>query len=305
MFPNQLNNVVIVIESQADAPYVLEKTRALLANVGSDGPTVHVVRVVHEAIADLKTRHIDRSRELKSLILQAAENELVDILDAHASGIERLESMTLWNATAWEGILHFAESNDADLIIKASQWQGSTHAIGRTPDDWNLLRHASAPVMLVKDAAWSAQPRVVAAVDAFDENHGGLGIDILRSASSLRSRLGGDDLQVVSVYPFLEPWIGNLGSGVGYRDLRENIEKDIEDEIARFVRAAELDNFNLRVAEGPTVHAIESAVKAGRADILVVGTHARDGIRGVVLGNTAEKLLFGVEVDVLVVRTQG
>ena len=38
------------------------------------------------------------------------------------------------------------------------------------------------------------------------------------------------------------------------------------------------------------------------ADLLVVGTHAREGIRGVVLGNTAEKLLHGVDVDVLVVR---
>ena len=305
MLPNSVRNIVVAIESQADAAYVFKKVRALLAAVDSDRPAVHVVRVVHEAIADLNTRYVERSPELKSLILQGAQTELVDILDDCAGGIDRLESMALWNANTWEGILHFAEANSADLIVKASHWEGSTRGIGRTPDDWNLLRHATVPVLLVKDSAWPATPKLVAAVDAFDENHGGLGVDILSWAGALREALKGVDLDIVSVYPHMQPWIGELGAGAGNVGLRDGIVKEVEAEIVRFARAAEVDAYHLRVEEGPTVRAIGGVVESDRANLLVIGTHARDGVRGVLLGNTAEKLLFEIDVDVLVVRGAG
>lgn len=305
MFDNGLKNIVVAVESQADARYVFGKLRKLLARVEGEAPTVHVVRVVHEGIADLKSRRVDQSLELKSLILQATERELIDVLDACATGIDRLESMALWNAKTWEGILHFAEANQADLIVKAASGQGANRSIGRTPEDWHLLRHASAPVLLVKDEDWPAHPRVVAAVDAFDEDHGGLGIHILRVASTLRDLLGGEALQVVSVYPALEPWIARIDPSGAYGDLRDNIAADVRDEIGRLATAAQVEDYRLQVAEGPTVGAIESALGSSGADVLTIGTHARDGVRGVVLGNTAEKLLFDVDVDLLVVRVPG
>ena len=302
MFDKGLKNVVVAVESGADARYVFDKLRKLLARVEGEAPTVHVVRVVHAGIADLKSRRVDQSLELKSLILQATERELVDVLDACATGIDRLESMALWNAKTWEGILHFAEANHADLIVKASPWQGANRTLGRTPDDWHLLRHASVPVLLVKDATWPAHPRVVAAIDAFDEDHGGLGVHTLQAASVLRSLVDGEELQIVSVYPALDPWIARLDPSGGYSDLRDNIAADVGDEIGRLVTAAEVEDYRVQVAEGPTVGAIESAVESSRADVLTIGSHARDGVKGVVLGNTAEKLLFEVDVDLLVVR---
>ena len=228
----QLNSVVVAIESKADARFVFEKVRSLIAGMDSP-PTVHAVRVVYEGIADVKTRYVEKSRELKSLILQAAESELEDILDEHAQGIENLESMALWNAKMWEAIVHAAADAQADLIVKASQADGATPLIGRTPDDWNLLRHAQAPVLLVRPAAWSGGRRLMAAVDAFDEDHGDLSASVLQAASAVRALVGGESLSVVSAYPLFEPWIGELGALGSYESLQRNVEQDIRDEVAR------------------------------------------------------------------------
>ncbi|PWG68292.1 hypothetical protein DF186_25415, partial [Enterococcus hirae] len=69
---------------------------------------------------------------------------------------KRLESATLWNPRAWEAVLHAAENADADLILRATGEQESVGervvSVVRTPDEWNLLRHATVPVMLVKAA---------------------------------------------------------------------------------------------------------------------------------------------------------
>jgi universal stress protein E len=291
-------DIIAVIESQTDAPYVLEKVRALAA----DATNVHVVRVIYEGLAEIKSQHIDQSHELKSLMLEAMEKDLVDILEAHGQNIANLDSKTLWNRCTWEGVLHEADAVGADLIVKASHWEGSIQAIGRTPDDWNLLRHANVPVLLLKDSAWSQEGCVLAAVDAFDDDSQQLAATVLRTAAGLAALIGDQPLQVVSTYPLFEPWVGELGDTGSYANLQDNIVKDIKQQVASIADQAEVGRYQLLAEEGPTVHAIKMTAESTHADLLVVGTHAREGIRGVVLGNTAEKLLHGVDVDVLVVR---
>jgi universal stress protein E len=291
-------DIIAVIESQTDAPYVLEKVRALAA----DATNVHVVRVIYEGLAEIKSQHIDQSHELKSLMLEAMEKDLVDILEAHGQNIANLDSKTLWNRCTWEGVLHEADAVGADLIVKASHWEGSIQAIGRTPDDWNLLRHANVPVLLLKDSAWSQEGCVLAAVDAFDDDSQQLAATVLRTAAGLAALIGDQPLQVVSTYPLFEPWVGELGATGSYANLQDNIVKDIKQQVASIADQAEVGRYQLLAEEGPTVHAIKMTAESTHADLLVVGTHAREGIRGVVLGNTAEKLLHGVDVDVLVVR---
>ncbi len=291
-------DIVVAIESETDAPYVLEKVRALV----TESTNVHVVRVIYEGLADIKSQHIDESHDLKNLMLEAREKELLDILERYGQNIVNLDSKTLWNRNTWEGVVHEADAIGADLIIKASHWEGLTQSIGRTPDDWNLLRHASVPVLLVKEAAWSDAGCVVAALDAFDQDSELLAATILRSAGALAKLIGDEPLQVVSTYPLFEPWVGELGAVSSYASLQDNIVKDIKQQIAGFAEQADVGRYQLLAEEGPTVHAIKMVVESTHADVLVVGTHAREGIRGVVLGNTAEKLLHGVDVDVLVVR---
>ena len=57
------------------------------------------------------------------------------------------------------------------------------------------------------------------------------------------------------------------------------------------------ENFTGRVAD-----LIVAEAKNGRAELIVMGTHARSGIRHAVLGSDAEAVLHEAEVPVLLVR---
>lgn len=293
-----MRNLLVVVSDPDNTDYLFEKVERL-AGAASD-LKVHVVQVIHEGVADLSIKAIDGSSSLKSFILSAAESRLEDLVEPLRVKFPDLETATLWNARTWEGILHAAERTEADLIIKNA---GSHHRLGdvvRTPDDWNLLRHSEVAVMLVKEDAWSAQSRVLCALDPFDDEHRDLNMALLKRAEELAGYLGGD-LDLACAYPLFEPWVGELGAAANYVEIKNSIEGEINERVAELTKAADIDYHLLLLEEGHPAQALALLVESAQPGLLVIGTHARDGVRGVVLGNTSERILHHVPSDVVTV----
>jgi len=53
--------------------------------------------------------------------------------------------------------------------------------------------------------------------------------------------------------------------------------------------------------QGSTVKVIEQICAEFKPELLVIGSNARTGISGKLIGNTAEKLLDVVDVDILTI----
>jgi universal stress protein E len=293
-----VRNLLVVVSDPENTSYLFEKVGQLAG--AASGLKIHVVQVIHEAVADLSIKAIDGSTSLKSFILSAAESLLEDVVEPLRLKYPDLETATLWNARTWEGILHAAERTEADLIIKNA---GSHHRLGdvvRTPDDWNLLRHSEVAVMLVKEDAWAAQTRVLCALDPFDDDHEDLNMALLKQAEELAGYLGGD-LDLVCAYPLFEPWVGELGAAANYVDIKNTIENEIKERVAALTQAAGISYHLLLLEEGHPAHALALLTESAAVGLLVIGTHARDGVTGVVLGNTSERILYHVPSDVVTV----
>jgi nucleotide-binding universal stress UspA family protein len=294
---NSIRNILVSVSDQADAPYTLEKALRLATATGA---RLHVVRVIYEGVADLSAVAIDGSRDLKSFLLQSAETVLEELVEAARRRAPGLETVTLWNPRLWEGVLHAAERVEADLIIKGATVQEGFGNAVRTPDDWNLLRHASVPVLLVKPDAWLADPVVLCALDPFDDSHLALNVTLLQRARACADLLGGA-LDLAVAYPLFEPWVGELGAVKSYDDLRNEIEAEIRDRVVALAARAGVDYRRLVADEGHAVQVIGRLVEDDEAQIVVIGTHARSGIKGVLLGNTSERVLHAVPVDVMTI----
>lgn len=290
-----IDNILVVLSDTGDAPYVLEKVQILAA---ASSAKVHVVRVIYEGVAELGTSVIEDSTKLKSFILEAAESVLEETLDPWRSRLPNVESAAIWNPRTWEGILHAAEAAHADLIVKGASLHQKYGDIVRTPDDWNLLRHSPVPVMLVKPQAWVAHPVLLCGLDVFDEAHEDLNVALLKEGDALVRLLGGE-LHVVCSYPMFEPWVGELGATTSYESLRNNIEADIIHRVDAIAAAAGVKFKQLHAEEGHATHAIGAVAEETGAELLLLGTHARGGVRGLLLGNTSERILHVVAMDVL------
>ena len=271
-----------------------------------DDPShVHVVHVIYEGVADLGIAAIEDSTKLKTFILQAAEAELEDELEKARGRFKHLESATLWNPRTWEAVLHAAENAEADLIIRATGEQESigdrVASVVRTPDEWNLLRHATVPVMLVKAAAWPENPVVVCSLDVFDDSHAGLNRSVLTDARQLADLMGAD-LDLVYAYPLFEPWVGELGAIKSYAEIKAAVEEEARERADALAADAGITYRHLHLEEGQTAPVLAKLVEDAEASLLVLGTHAREGVRGVLLGNTSERILHAVDCDVVTVH---
>ena len=64
-------------------------------------------------------------------------------------------------------------------------------------------------------------------------------------------------------------------------------------------------NYRVHLIKGEAGKVIPERAERKRADLIVMGTLSRSGVRGFLIGNTAEKILQKVDCSVLAVKPDG
>lgn len=206
-----------------------------------------------------------------------------------------------------------------DLVIKAAEELdgGGRHILVST--DQHLLRKCPCAVWLTRAAAPVPARRVLAAVDVNDlaagepETQAALNARIVDTAAHV-GVLGGAALRLVSVWDAPEEGLVRLwterspkADALRYAATIETRLRAALDELARRARAgtgagARVDT-DLR--QGLARAAIPKAVADFQADTLVIGTVARTGLPGLIIGNTAEDILNSVTCSLVAVKPAG
>ncbi|XOV85092.1 MAG: universal stress protein [bacterium] len=291
-------NILINLQDLEDARPVLAKAAALCKSE-PDQSHLQVIRVVYDGLADLKSKHIDASIELKKFVLEAEEPLLEDAIRLAGLTSLNIESSTVWHKHIWEGVLHAAQADRTDLILKPrSDTRPSFYP--HPPEDWNLIRHARVPVLLTRTKAWPINPTVLAAVDVYDEAHNALNRAVLSHANRLATGITGN-LHVVSVFPVLSAWINEVATAKNYERLRDDMTQESRAAINTLCQDLDIDGVSIHTTEGETDTVLEKLVKSTKTCVLVIGTKARTGLSGLLIGNTAEKILSRVDTDVMTI----
>lgn len=181
------------------------------------------------------------------------------------------------------GILAAAEESGAEMIVMGRR--------GRRGLALGMVGHATAkvvgtaacPVLVVPKAARLWQRRVLLATD---------GSSFSEAAAVAAGRLAsafGLPATVVSVV---------LASHSEAR--RREAGEAVEREVAR-LRASGVEAAG-RVMDGRADEAIVAAAEETGADLIVMGSHGRSGLKRILLGSVAERVIGQAECPVLVVR---
>lgn len=181
-----------------------------------------------------------------------------------------------------------------DLTLKEPH-KGSLSDSLFTPLDWKLLRAQNTPVLMTRPNNLTADAPILAAVEAApsDPEHQRLNQRILEQATELSDTLQ-RPLHLFSACPapMQNPGLDDQDGEQqqAYREACVSLAN-------QYGIAAE----RVHVDAGPAELLIADRAKTLDARLLVLGTVARTGLRGVLLGNTAEQLLERVDIDVLVI----
>lgn len=214
--------------------------------------------------------------------------------------------------------------NGHDLVIKcpdSPDWLGRLFA----GDDMHLLRKCPCPVWMVKPETGQPYQRILAAVDV-DDGYPPAELDTRQALDGAVMEIAGG----LAVSEFAELHVVHVWEAIAESTLRCSAflrqppaEVDAYVEQTRRHHAGLLDTLmqqtgvklgqeamdylkpQLHLLKGSARQEIPALAKRLAADCIVMGTVGRTGIRGFIMGNTAETILEQIDCSVLAIKPPG
>ncbi|MFJ4398172.1 universal stress protein [Pseudomonas sp. NPDC089396] len=229
-------------------------------------------------------------------------NALLSLLSSqlHDDGYDNVSHEQNWKESLHESIIAVQQAEGCDLVIKEHRPDNPLRKALLTPSDWKLLRLCPCAVLMVKSERPWTEGKILAAVDVGndDEDHRRLHASIIDHGYGIASLTKGE-LHVISAHP--SPMLA--ASDPTYQ-LSETIDKRYREACSAFQAEYDISEDRLHVEEGPADVLIPHFEKALDAVVTVIGTIARTGISGALIGNTSEVVLDSLKGDVLVLKSE-
>ena len=189
-----------------------------------------------------------------------------------------------WSSEWQRSILKAANRFGADMILLPIQ-KKKKHTLRLTFSEskWKVLKKATCPVLLVRPDAAEQRKIILAAVNfqAIGDQQKLLNGNILARGEWLAENYGAE-LHVVNAYK----------DSLNYPDR------------GKLAKETGLPSKNIHVVPGYTDEAVAKTAKDINADLVVMGTLGQTGQTATRRGNTAERVISNLDVDVVVVNTE-
>ena len=229
---------------------------------------------------------------------------------AKIAGAEGIEIKTrVVTGTPFIEVIQQVLQGSHDLVIKSAEGRGGLSNMLFGSTDMHLLRKCPCPVWIIKPSKRKHYARILAAVDPdpSEPANAGLNKQILELASSLAAREH-SELHILHTWFF--SYESSLRSGrfkVPKKEV-DSIVKDVRNKhklwLDELLARHDFQGLTVKVhlLKGDAGEVIPVVAQKKRVELVVMGTVARTGIPGFIIGNTAEKALTAVDCSVLAVK---
>lgn len=203
-------------------------------------------------------------------------------------------------------LLREIETHNCDLLIRDVSGEQEAGSLFFGSLDMRLMRNCKCPVWLVKPRPVVFFERILAAIDPMPEGEAEerLNKRIIDLASSLAEWEKGK-LYVVSAWEVRgEPLLVTRMKPDAFRAHTDDVAATGRANVKAAMEqlSTPLDQKRLRFRNGNPAVVIKDYAKEIDADLIVMGTLARVGIPGMLIGNTAESVLRTVRSSVLTIK---
>jgi universal stress protein E len=291
-------NILVVVDSSVERHAELERARKL---VDQTDAKLHLVDVVKDLSLTLRLLSKDHTQLQQSLV--AEKQESLNALVAHCKshGIDATGEVLEGQSSLVT--VKAAQKFGADLIIRPSKGVRSLELGPLGSSAQKLIRGLPCPVWLTQADHEPNYKTILAAVDAtpHDTAHAALNHRILQTGLELAKQ---ERCKLMIVYVWNLHGSEMLKNRLAVEEYEQLIEHNRKQHLASFEKllaAFELHATgpNTRMIEGEPSTAIPQLCEAEQADLLICGTVARRGITGLLVGNTAERIINRCNCSVL------
>ncbi|WP_116473354.1 universal stress protein [Zobellella maritima] len=286
-----MKTLLAAIDLEPDSIVVVRRATELACSLGADLHLVHVVDdtfTLYESLVEIPMRH--RLEEAARRALQQFADTLPEELKA------RSHCDVILGKPA-KALLSTARNIAADLIIVGRHHKDPLQDLFSGTTAEKLLRYSHIPLLLVTGGETGTYRKLVAATDFSRSSHHALK-SALWVAPQAKIRL---------IHVFDPPFMGLAR----YRQqdmeelvVRQNarIKQEIAEEMLHFLGNDDQSRISTQVLSGETQACIAHVVDKQQSQLLVLGTHGRQGISRLMVGSVAMGFLSAPPCDVLVAK---
>jgi nucleotide-binding universal stress UspA family protein len=295
---DKFRKLFVAIDFSPNSDEALRQAHDRALSTGAQLAVCHIVP--NELRSNLLFPDISRITALKFPL------EMKQIAEAAAARVAEITGRTegefeliVDDGTPQALILNRAEEWLADLIIVGSHGQTSAAdaLLGSVTD--RVIRHAHCPVLIVRPGKRTG--RIIAGTDFSDPV-----LPALRAAGDEAERTGAeltvvhslDMVWSLAAYPALA--FGGAPFNISAEQIKE-LELVATQRLEESLKQLNVSGDTL-VTTGPAGRALIDIASERKADLIVVGTIGRTGLRRALLGSVAETVAKGAPCSVLIIR---
>ncbi len=209
--------------------------------------------------------------------------------------------------------------NGFDLVIKPAENPTWTQRLFGS-EDLHLLRKCPSPVLILKIPEESKYSSIMAAVDFDALNPLSSDLDLNREILEIAASLAQPDhatLHIVHAWEAFAESTMLSRSGLSRENLTDYVHKEhglykkglriLTEELRKWIGKDASDSLSIisHLQKGSAKKVIAPLAAKLNVDIVVMGTVARTGISGLIIGNTAETIIDQITTSVLAIKPPG
>lgn len=196
--------------------------------------------------------------------------------------------------------------DEHDLVLRVAKGKDSRRRGFFGTTGLRLLRECPCAVWLVTPATSPQYKHVLGCIDTStgDQLDAELNGKVYETAALVSQHHG-------AAYSILHAWsiygdqlLHGRMSAKAYEDTKKHIRERVETLLDRFLEAhgSSFRESNVHLLEGDAPAVIPAFASKNEVDLVVMGTVARSGVAGMIIGNTAERILNSIECSVLALK---
>ena len=293
-------NVLLDLGSSVDG-HLIEHAVRFCESAGADLTILNVFEEPSQSVLSYFSAH---KKDLQKIVEESYESQVVAEREKVGLDLSGIRKEIRWGKDFIETI-RMVEQGGHDLVISSTQEPSG--ALDSTA--MHLLRKCPCPVWIHRGDLWRGAVRILAAINTSDpsDDNRKLNRKIVDHAVALSEVLRGR-LHVVTCWSgYMESVLTsprfNEEEKVKYLEFEQ---RQTEQAFQSLLADSGLGNsVRGKVLHGNPARIIPQYAAEQNMDIVVMGSVARTGVPGLIVGNTAEKIVSDLKNSILAVKPDG
>ncbi|MFQ5965883.1 MAG: universal stress protein, partial [Candidatus Scalinduaceae bacterium] len=194
-------------------------------------------------------------------------------------------------------IIQVTKDKKVDLLAVGTHGRAGVDRVILGSVAERVVRKAGCPVMVIRGKKYVGFKRIIVPIDLSDCSRKAL------EYAAATARAHSSKLTILHVFEesFVKPYVNAANSEEEADEIIKEIERVNESKYDEFLKTIDLSGVKyekLLIKGVPETEIVEIAMEQ-QANLIVMGTHGRSGIKHILIGSTAEEVVRTVHCDII------